>query len=123
MVGGWEPRTLAREGSQRLLPRTQPLQISRCQAGPSSDPGQHPWSNFLVVVEGEHEVRPAITRECSVRSRLSLDAPADAEKGSQNLSSLGGRPGGHAALKVTFRRSGGASSFSRRSAITRSASA
>ena len=88
-----------------------------------SDPGQHTWSNLFVVVEGEHEVRPAVTRERSVRFRLSLDGPADAEKGCQNLSSLGSRPGGHAALKVTFRRSGGASSFSKRSAITRSASA
>jgi hypothetical protein len=63
------------------------------------------------------------TCERSVRSRLSFDAPADAEKGCQNQSSLGSGPGDHAALKVTFRRSGGASSFSRRSAITRSASA
>jgi hypothetical protein len=33
----------------------------------------------------------------------------------QTMCGLGSRPGGHAALKVTFRRSGGASSFSSKS--------
>jgi hypothetical protein len=84
----WMQVLTACRGLSRFLvgspARTQQLQICRRQAGPSSDSGQHPWSNFLVVVEGEHEVRPAVTRERSVRSRLWLDAPADAEKGCQN---------------------------------------
>ena len=111
---------LLRTESERWLWR---LQVLGCKAGPSSNSSQHPRSDFIVVVKGEYEVRPAVAGECLVRSGLSLDAPADAKKGRQDLSSLSGGPGAHAASNVTFRRSGGASSFSSRSAITRSARA
>jgi len=99
------------------------LQIPRLQAGMCGEAVEHALTQFLVGVKAEGEVRPAGALERAVRSRLTLDAPADSEESSEHLARPGCWPGRHAAVKVTLISSGGASRCSRRSAMTRSASA
>lgn len=85
--------------------------------------GEHARTDFLVVVEGEDEVRPVGSLERPMRSGLSFDSPSDPEKSGKNPACFCSRPVAHAAWKATFTNSAGASRCSRRSAITRSASA
>src|SRR5439155_24061763 len=79
---------------------------------------QHAWPDLFVVVKREHEVGPIGTGERSMGARLTLDHPSDPQKGRQHPSSTGAGPRAHAALKEMLSRSGPASPFSRRSAIT-----
>ncbi len=66
------------------------------------DSGQHPRADFLVVVEGKYEIRPALAAEDPMRcSRLPLDGPPDAEQRSQDSIGLGGRPITHAGTANT----------------------
>ena len=38
----------------------------------------------LSVMEGENEIRPAFARQCSMRPRLPLEPPTDAQTSSKN---------------------------------------
>lgn len=37
------------------------LQVRRCQTGVAGDPRQHPGIDFIAIVEGENNIRPART--------------------------------------------------------------
>jgi len=67
----------------------QHLQISLLQAGVLGDAGQHVWPNFLSVVEGKHEIRPAIAPKRAMRTGLSFDLPANTKQRGQNPPCLG----------------------------------
>jgi hypothetical protein len=97
-------------------------EIFRGEPGVLPDARQHSRANLVIVVKGEHEVRPALARQGPMRTPFTFDDPADTEKRREDSPGLGGRPR-HAALKVTLRRVGAASACSRRSAKTRSANA
>jgi hypothetical protein len=99
------------------------LQVFGAQASALADSGEHLGTEFFVVVKGEHDVGPVRARECPVRTRLALHEPANPSQRGQHAPRSCGRPGAHAALKVTFRKSEGVSRCSRRSAITRKARA
>ena len=43
--------------------RKSELEIFWTQASALCHPNQHTWTEFLVVVEGKHEIRPAVRRE------------------------------------------------------------
>ena len=103
--------------------RGRTLQVRWREASAFGDTRQHSRSDLFVVVECEHEIRPAVTLERSMGTGLPLDPPANPNEGGQHAAGPGGRPAAHAAWKVTLRNSAGASRCSRRSAITRSASA
>ena len=89
----------------------------------SRDSRQHPGPDFFPIVKRKHEVWPAVSYEDSVRSRLSLDLPADPQQRCQDLSGLGARPAVHAAENEIVISSELDSPFSRRSATTRRARA
>jgi hypothetical protein len=84
---------------------------------------QHARPNLFVVVKRKDDVSPAGSGKRSVRTGLTFDHPANPQEGRQHPASAGTGPGVHAALKEMLRKSGPASPCSRRSAITRSASA
>jgi len=79
------------------------------QAGALRNPNEHSGAEFLVIVEGEHEIGPALSRESSVRTRLAFQRPPDSKQGREDATSFRGRPGAHAARKETFSSSAGAS--------------
>lgn len=58
------------------------LQIRGLKTGVLCDANEHARADFLAVMEGKYEVRPAVTDERSMRAGLSFDLPADTEKGS-----------------------------------------
>ncbi len=87
------------------------------------DSTKDPWAEFLVVVKGEDEVRAIRARQSAMRARLTFDRPADSPQSGKNPARFGGGPVAHAAWNVTLMNSAGASRFSRRSAMTRSARA
>jgi hypothetical protein len=41
---------------------------------------QHSWPNFVAIVEGEHVIEVSRAFENSVRTRLTLDGPADSQQ-------------------------------------------
>ena len=84
-------------------------EIFGTQARALRDPDEHSGPEFLVVMEGEDQVGPALTRESSVRTRLALELPPDSEQGSVDTTSFRGWPDAHAARKETSRSSPGAS--------------
>src|SRR5947209_3027419 len=85
--------------------------------------GEHLWANLLIVMKGEGDIGPSLASQSSMRTRFALDDPADAKERCENPSRFGRAPGRHAALKVTLRRLGAPSPWSRRSARTRRARA
>jgi len=48
------------------------LQVFRAKSGVLADPGQRCWSDLLVVMEGEREVRPTGSRQLAMRTNLLL---------------------------------------------------
>ena len=86
-----------RNGTFRWSDRTGLSEIFRGQACSFCDASKHPRPDFLAVVEGEDEVRPAVAGESAVRTCLSLKSPAEAGQGSQHATGLNGRPLAHAA--------------------------
>ncbi len=55
------------------------LQVFWCDTGMFCHACQHLGSDFLPVMEGEHDIRPTISGKCSVRTRLPLNRPANTE--------------------------------------------
>jgi hypothetical protein len=51
-------------------------QVAGRQARGLGDTGQHLWSDFIAIMEGEYNIRPAIPRKRSMGARLALDGPA-----------------------------------------------
>jgi hypothetical protein len=83
--------------------------IFETQAGVLGNPGEHSAAKFIVIVKGKHEIRPALSRQRSVRAGLAFQSPPNSEEGGEHTTSFRGRPGAHAARKETFRNSAGAS--------------
>ncbi len=79
--------------------------------------------DLLIVVEREYKIGPTVTRQSAMRTGLTFERPSNPKKRGQHPTRAGARPRSHAALKEMVRSSGPASPCSRRSAITRSASA
>jgi hypothetical protein len=52
------------------------------------DSTQDPWAELLVLVKGEDEVRAIRVRQSAMRSRLTLDHPADSLQGPQEPGAL-----------------------------------
>ena len=121
-VGQWPWRMRLIEATPSF-PVSSLLQVAGCQSGVLGDSSEDARAEFHIVVKGEDEVRSIRVRERAMRARLTLDHPADSLQGRKNPSRFGGGPVAHAARKVTLRNSAGASRFSRRSAMTRRASA
>jgi len=48
---------------------------------------QHAWTDFLVVVEGENDIRPAGSRQHLVGSSLALEGSTDAQQRRQHAAS------------------------------------
>ena len=44
---------------------------------------QHYGADFVAIMEGENEIRPAITGKCFVRTGLSLDLPTKPQQRSE----------------------------------------
>ncbi len=97
--------------------------IIRRQARPLGNPCQHDWPKFLVVVKGEHHVRPAVARQRAMRPGLPLDNSSDAQQRRQHAPRLGRRKPAHSAATDMDRSTARASPCSSCSASTRSASA
>ncbi len=99
-------------------------EIFRLEPCPLGETGEHPGTDLVSIMEGEHRVGPPITCQDAMRSGFTLNAPSDAEQGGKDTGGLRSRPLTHAATKETFSScSGTASPCSRRSARTRRASA
>ena len=99
------------------------LQVFGAQAAVFGDASQHARPNLVAIVESEDQVGPAGTGQDAMGARLALDDPAYPQQCGQNRLGVGAGPVGHAALKEMSSISRPASSCSRRSATTRSASA
>jgi hypothetical protein len=85
------------------------LKIVWGQSGSLRDSGEHDRANFLIIVEREDEVGPPFARERAVGAGLSLWFPPDSQQRREDSPRLGRWPVAHAAWKVTFRSSPGAS--------------
>jgi hypothetical protein len=82
----------------RSRPTLRPAsQILWPQAGMLGDPSQDARSEFLVIVEGEHDVGPALAFQSLVRPGLPLDPPASPQERCEHASRLSRRPATHAA--------------------------
>ena len=103
------------------------LEILRSQPGPSCDPSEHLRADLVAVVEGPHEVRPAVAGEDLVgAASLAFHPPAVAEERREHAGRPRGRPVAQAAVAVskdTITGPGGHSPCSSRSARTRRARA
>ena len=86
------------------------------------DTGEHARPDFLAIVEGENEIRPALTGKNAVRgSALTFDHPPEREQGGEDTAGFARRPETHAGTRNVSARSGTASPASMRSARMRSA--
>ena len=66
------------------------LKVFGSQSGSSSDACQHARPDFILIVKGENDIRPAKAGENLVRTAgFPLYRPADAEQGGQNSSGFG----------------------------------
>jgi hypothetical protein len=65
------------------------------------DPAQHLGAEFIVVVEGKHDVRHLGVGQSPVRSRLAFDGPTQTNQSREYAACLGRRPIIHAARKET----------------------
>ncbi len=88
------------------------------------DASQHLGTNLFAIVKGKHIAGESGTAKRSGRTRLTFDFPAEPEQGRENSLCFGQGPLAHVAtgmeILIAIAR---LSSCSRRSAITRSASA
>src|SRR5713101_2753666 len=71
--------------------------VFRFQSRRLGNSGQHPRSDFVGVMEGEHEIRPARPLQNLVRSRGPLRLPADPLQRRKEAFRSTGRPIGQAA--------------------------
>jgi hypothetical protein len=110
-------------GSNGLLAGRLNLEVTWSESCPLRDASQHARPDLFTVMERKDEVGPPFTRQCPMGTGLALDGPTNPQKNCQHPASADARPSGHAALNEMLRRSGPASPCSRRSAMTRSASA
>jgi hypothetical protein len=53
------------------------LQIFRAKAAPLRNASEHPRPDLVVIVKREHNIWPALARECAVGTGLALLDPAD----------------------------------------------
>ena len=61
------------------------------------DAREHLGADFLTIMEGEHKIGPTFARQCSMRPRLPLEMPPNAEEGSKNTTRFSRWPLAHAA--------------------------
>jgi len=88
------------------------------QYGPSFE------ANFFPIMKGKYVIRPSVPTQNTVRTGgFPLDQPTQTKKSSQHLPRFRRRPPAHADIAKSSWSPGIASPWSRRSAITRSASA
>lgn len=99
------------------------LEVFRTQSRAFRYAREHARADFVAVLKCEYEIGPIRSSERAVRARLSFERPANLQERQEHAPALGRRPVAQAAWKVTLRNSAGASRSSRRSAITRRASA
>src|SRR5262249_32261798 len=106
------------EGSRRL-------EVGGLEARVLGDSREDIRADLVVVVPGKHVVWPTRSLERSVGARLALHGPTDSEERTQDAWRLRRRPDAHAAWrsKVTELALASNSPCSRRSAMTRNASA
>lgn len=71
------------------------LEILSLESRSFRNSGEHPRTNFIRIVEREHEVRPTIACEGLVRPGLTLQLPADSEQSREDTTCLGSGPSGH----------------------------
>lgn len=96
-------------------------QVLRFQTGVFGNPREHSRPDFFAVVESEHKIGPALTRESLVETGLGLDLPSDPLRRGERSSGLRSRPLAHTAATEMLISTGRASPCSRRSARTRRA--
>lgn len=83
------------------------------------NPREHVRTNLLVLVECKDVIGPTDPLQDPVRpTRLTLDAPADPQKGSQDSPGFGGWPPTHGVTAKTPAIEGTGSPWSSRSART-----
>jgi hypothetical protein len=70
---------------------------------------EHRGPDLFVIMKCEDEVRPSLSGECPMRTRLSFNPPTDSQRRGEHAPGLGGRPMAHAAWNVTLSNSPGAS--------------
>ena len=100
----------------------QRLQVSGSQTGMFGNPRHHARADFVIVVECEDIIRPTDSFQNLMRSaRLTLDAPADLEKCSQDPPGFSRWPLTHGVTAKTPLIGGTGSPWSSRSARTRKA--
>jgi hypothetical protein len=67
------------------------------------NPCEHAWAYFLVIVKGEYIVRPTRSLKDSVRAtRLTLNTPANAQKGRQDAAGFRRWPLAHGVTAKTL---------------------
>ena len=98
-----------------------PLHIFRCKPSVLGDTREHLWSNFVTVMEREHEIGPTITTECAMGPGLPLQPPPNPQQNRIHAARFDGGPLRHAAATEMDIDSGRLSPCSSRSASTRSA--
>jgi hypothetical protein len=62
------------------------------KSGLLRDPREHPRTNFVVIVKCEHEIRPVVAGERSMRTGRALEPPPDSNQAGKDPSGLRGRP-------------------------------
>ena len=68
-------------------------EIVRRQTRALGDTGEHARPDFLAIVEGEHEIRPALTGKNAVRgSAFAFDHPPKREQGREHPAGFARRP-------------------------------
>lgn len=65
------------------------LQIFGMKTGVFREAREHARAQLFAVMEGEDEVGPAFTAQCSVRARLTLDLPPKLGKSGEHTPGLG----------------------------------
>ena len=62
----------------------QKLQVFRFETGPLCNSGEHPWTDFLIIMKCKYKIRPAGTKQRTRGTCLSFNDPTDAKKCGQN---------------------------------------
>src|SRR5262249_31195765 len=60
------------------------LEVFSSQPGALGDPGQHPRTNFRVVMKSEDKIRPSSPSQNTVGAHRPLDPPANAQERGKN---------------------------------------
>jgi hypothetical protein len=69
LARAWQVSRMALESWER---RPRYSEILGAEASALGDACQHPWADFLGIVEGKHEIRPVGSSESAVRTGLAL---------------------------------------------------